>query len=65
MEKSELNKIKDKNCYFEQKYHMSYFEFEVKIKCQTQENFSQWDDYMEWKSYLQKEQNLLHEKNNQ
>ena len=62
MENTEENKIADKKKFFEEKYKMSFFEFEAKIKCMTQENFYAWDDYMEWKAYLHKENLLI--KNN-
>jgi len=38
--------------FFEQKYQQSRNTFEQQIKTASKENFSQWDDYMEWKAYI-------------
>ena len=48
---SEINNVKDKLQNFTKKYSSSFNDFEKKIKKSKKENFSEWDDYMEWKSY--------------
>ncbi len=40
-----MEKIKN----FENKYNKSFSEFETHVKS-SEENFSEWDDYLEWKA---------------
>lgn len=48
---SDMHVVKDKLAYFEKKYHVSYEVFEQTVKTQ-EENYQQWDDYIEWKAYI-------------
>jgi len=42
---------------FEEKYGMTIEEFERKIKS-SEESFEAWDDYIEWKAYVKKLEEL-------
>lgn len=48
---SDMHVVKDKLAYFEKKYRVSYAVFEQTVKNQ-EENYQQWDDYIEWKAYI-------------
>lgn len=50
---SEMIPIKEKIKLFENKYDCNFKKFEVKIN-QQPENFNLWDDYIEWKAYQKK-----------
>ena len=47
----QLHLAEDKLHYFESKYEMEFERFEAGIKSSKEENFEQWDDYMEWKAF--------------
>ena len=49
---AKLFTLQEKLRFFEQKYQQSWNTFEQQIKTASKENFSQWDDYMEWKAYI-------------
>ena len=49
---AKLFTLHEKLRFFEQKYQQSWNTFEQQIKTASKENFSQWDDYMEWKAYI-------------
>ena len=49
---SQLTPAKEKIRLFESKYKCSFEQFENKIKEET-ENFEKWDDYIEWKAYME------------
>ncbi len=46
---------------FRQKYQMDFPAFEKKLQRQKKENFQEWDDYLEWKSYWQSYQEKIKE----
>ena len=48
---SQATPIKEKVKIFENKYNCSFKEFEKKMG-KNKENFGEWDDYIEWKAYL-------------
>ena len=48
---SELSSVNDKLQNFTKKYSSTFNEFEKKLKKNKKESFSEWDDYLEWKSY--------------
>ncbi len=50
---SELAPIREKIRLFEEKYRMTFEEFERKLKS-SEESFEAWDDYIEWKAYARK-----------
>ncbi len=50
---SEMIPIRERIRLFENKYNLSFENFEKKIK-QQQEDFKLWDDYIEWKAYQNK-----------
>lgn len=54
----EIQIVKEQIRLFEKKYQNSFKEFEVKLKS-GEEDFEQWDDYIEWKAYLKTHNNLL------
>ena len=39
--------------FLERKYALDFLSFENKIKEENNENFEEWDDYIEWKAYNQ------------
>jgi hypothetical protein len=51
--KSELTPLKEHVKILEQKKGCNFQEFEKRIKSQS-ESFSDWDDYIEWKAYQAK-----------
>ncbi|NJE77106.1 hypothetical protein E3E37_09265 [Thermococcus sp. ES12] len=54
---SELAPIREKIRMFEEKYGMTIEEFEKKLKS-SEESFEAWDDYIEWKAYVKKLEEL-------
>lgn len=46
---SRLSALKEKLRLFEQKYRMTFSQFE-KMVLSTEEQFETWDDYIEWKA---------------
>ena len=55
---SELKMIREKNLLFERKYECSLDEFKQKIAGKD-ENFKEWDDFIEWTAYKESERNLI------
>ena len=55
---SELTMIREKNKLFERKYECSLDEFKQKIT-EKDENFEEWDDFIEWTAYKESEKNLI------
>lgn len=51
---SEMTQVKEKIRLFEKKYDCSFSEFEKRIKDAEKENFEMWDDYIEWKAYMER-----------
>jgi len=49
---SEIAPIREHIKLFENRYGCDFEEFERKIK-KEEENFKHWDDYIEWKAYLE------------
>jgi len=49
---SQIASIKSKIEQFESKYGCKFEEFEKKVRESTDENFEEWDDYIEWKAYV-------------
>jgi hypothetical protein len=49
---SQLTPVKEKIRFFENKYGCSFEEFEKRLK-EGEENFEEWDDYIEWKAYVE------------
>lgn len=58
----ELHQVKDKILLFEKKYGKDFNLFEKEIKESSEENFDNWDDYMEWKAYQNSLVNLSNQK---
>jgi len=54
---SQLTPVKEKIRFFENKYGCSFEEFEKRLKGKN-ENFEEWDDYIEWKAYVESQKNL-------
>ncbi len=50
---SKIAPIKEKIKFFEKKYKCSFEEFEKKISEKNKEKFEEWDDYIEWKAYVE------------
>jgi hypothetical protein len=55
---SELALTKQRILLFESKYNLQFEIFEKKIKEKSKEEFAEWDDYIEWKAYKEKEIHL-------
>jgi S-adenosylmethionine synthetase len=51
---TELTLIKEKLSLFEKKYNSDFSHFETSVKNAQEEDFEQWDDYMEWKAFHNK-----------
>lgn len=49
---SQLTPVKEKIGLFESKYKSPFEQFEKKIK-EEKEDFEKWDDYIEWKAYIE------------
>jgi len=49
---SQLTPAKEKIKLFESKYKCPFEQFENKMKEET-ENFEKWEDYIEWKAYIE------------
>ena len=49
---SEMNTVTEKLKFFERKYNKTFSEFEQSI-ADEKENFEKYDDYIEWKAYIQ------------
>jgi hypothetical protein len=47
-----LHTVREKIRLFEQKYNQPWSEFKQQVEQATQEDFSQWDDYIEWKAQM-------------
>jgi len=54
---SQIAPIKERIRFFEKKHGCTFKVFEKKIK-QEKENFEKWDDYIEWKAYVESLRNL-------
>ena len=57
---SSLHTVNEKLRFFENKYNNTFESIEKQIKTSKQENFSLWDDYIEWKSYMKVANELSH-----
>ncbi len=55
---SELAMIREKNQLYERKYECSLNEFKQQIAGKD-ENFKEWDDFIEWTAYTESEKNLI------
>lgn len=53
---SQIAPLKEKIKFFEQKYKHSFEIYEKDVK--SEENFQEWDDYIEWKAYVEKLKDL-------
>ncbi len=49
---ADLHTVREKLRCFEQKYSQTWDEFSMQIKKSSVEDFSRWDDYIEWKAYV-------------
>ncbi len=47
----EIHKAKEKVRLYKTKYGLSFDDFEKEVKCNDKEDFTKWNDYMEWKAY--------------
>ncbi len=48
---AEQRQLHDRIVIYENKYNQSFKKFEKNIKQKENENFDEWDDYIEWKAY--------------
>jgi hypothetical protein len=55
---TELTLIREKLMLFEKKYNCNFPDFEKKVTTAEEENFAEWDDYMEWKAFHNKQKRL-------
>ena len=51
---TELTLIREKLRLFQKKYNCNFTDFEKKVTTAEEENFEEWDDYMEWKAFNNK-----------
>lgn len=58
---SQIASIKSKIELFESKYGCKFEDFEKKIKDKQDEDFEEWDDYIEWKAYVRTLEELKEE----
>lgn len=49
---SDLHQVREKLRFFQEKYHQDFEKFSIQIE-KEEENFEHYDDYMEWKAYMQ------------
>jgi hypothetical protein len=49
---SQMSSIKSKIEQFESKYGCKFEDFEKKLREERDENFEEWDDYIEWRAYV-------------
>jgi len=49
---AEFHKVREKLRFFQEKYHRDFETFSIEIE-REEENFEHFDDYMEWKAYIQ------------
>jgi hypothetical protein len=47
-----LHTVREKIRFFEQKYSQPWSDFKQRVEQAAQEDFSQWDDYIEWKAQM-------------
>ncbi len=55
---NEKRVIEEKLLLFEKKYMLKFEDFEKQVK-NLEENFEHWDDYIEWKAYINFYQQLI------
>jgi hypothetical protein len=55
---TELILIREKLMLFEKKYNCNFPDFERRVTTAEEENFDEWDDYMEWKAFYNKHERL-------
>ncbi len=48
---SKMEYYKERGEAFEKKYKMSFEEFEKRVNTSKEENFGEWDDYIDWGAY--------------
>ena len=48
----DIHVLREKIEYFKKEYKCNFLEFETKVKSSKKEVFSEWDDYIEWKAYI-------------
>ena len=58
----ELHLAEDKLNYFRSKYKTDLKNFEAAIKNSKEENFAEWDDYLEWKGFQKNHEYLISQK---
>jgi len=49
---AEFHKVREKLRFFQEKHHRDFETFSIEIE-REEENFEHFDDYMEWKAYIQ------------
>jgi len=55
---STLHTVSEKLRFFEHKYHQSWEKFNTEILNAVKEDFSKWDDYIEWKAYIKMDEEI-------
>lgn len=53
-----LHNANEKIRLFEEKYGQPWEQFSKKIEAASVEDFTQWDDYIEWKAYIKVAQDI-------
>ena len=57
-----INNINEKMFFFNNRYGVSFSEFENLVKNADNENFEVWEDYMQWKANQKQLEQLLSDK---
>jgi len=53
-----IHNVEEKLHFFERKYKQSWDRFEQEVTQSATEDCSKWDDYIEWKAYIKKTEEL-------
>jgi hypothetical protein len=48
---AKIHTLEEKISFYKQKYKKNFEEFEKHINTAKEENFEEWDDYLEWKAF--------------
>lgn len=55
---ADFHAVNDKLRFLERKYNQTWDVFSQEVESASEEDFEQWDDYIEWKAYVRAANNL-------
>lgn len=55
---ADFHAVNDKLRFLERKYNQTWDVFSQAVESASEEDFEQWDDYIEWKAYVRAANNL-------